>query len=154
MFICLTSIGLPGLNGFVGEVLVLMGMFDFQRPQRQRPVLAVVGTAGIVLGAWYMLTHAAARVLRPGQGAARTRGTARSATSTAASWPPWCRSRVLCLFIGVYPQPFLDTARAATWTWSAGIAERRQRSGSRGQRHGEDRPDGGRCRAATENRGD
>ena len=28
VFITLSSIGLPGLNGFVGEVLVLFGMFD------------------------------------------------------------------------------------------------------------------------------
>src|SRR4029077_16448630 len=30
IFICLTSIGLPGLNGFVGEVLILMGAYDLQ----------------------------------------------------------------------------------------------------------------------------
>src|SRR4029077_18960777 len=28
VFFCLTSIGLPGLNGFVGEVLVLLGMYE------------------------------------------------------------------------------------------------------------------------------
>src|SRR5207237_8380221 len=28
VFICLTSLGLPGLNGFVGEALVLRGVFN------------------------------------------------------------------------------------------------------------------------------
>jgi NADH-quinone oxidoreductase subunit M len=56
-----SSIGLPGLNGFVGEVMVLIGMFQrawtatpeaFQTSLRMVSVLAVTG---VVLGAWYML---------------------------------------------------------------------------------------------------
>ncbi len=50
VFISLSSVGLPGLNGFVGETLVFFGMFEV------RPTLAIVGTAGILLGAWYLLT--------------------------------------------------------------------------------------------------
>ncbi|UCC61771.1 MAG: NADH-quinone oxidoreductase subunit M [Anaerolineae bacterium] len=46
----LASIGLPGLNGFVGEFTILMGAV------RARPLYAVFATSGIVLGAWYMLT--------------------------------------------------------------------------------------------------
>ena len=56
-----SSIGLPGLNGFAGEVLVLLGMF--QRAWSQsiagwQPLLiavAVLAVSGVVLGAWYML---------------------------------------------------------------------------------------------------
>ncbi len=48
--IVLASVGLPGLNGFVGEVLVLLGAFKTSR------AAAVLATAGIVLGAYYMLT--------------------------------------------------------------------------------------------------
>ena len=50
VFISMASIGLPGLNGFVGEVLSLAGMF------RRNPLYAVLGTTGVVLGAWYLLT--------------------------------------------------------------------------------------------------
>ncbi len=50
VFIAMSSIGLPGLNGFVGEVLSLAGMF------RRHPIYAVLGTTGVVLGAWYLLT--------------------------------------------------------------------------------------------------
>ena len=44
-----SSIGLPGLNGFTGEVTSLLGMF------RTRPVYGVLSLSGIILGAWYML---------------------------------------------------------------------------------------------------
>ena len=50
VFISMASVGLPGLNGFVGEVLSLAGMF------RRNPLLGILGTTGVVLGAWYMLT--------------------------------------------------------------------------------------------------
>lgn len=49
MFILLSSIGLPGLNGFVGEFLILQGTF------LSRPGLAVLAACGVVLSAVYML---------------------------------------------------------------------------------------------------
>src|SRR5207245_7862396 len=49
VFISLSSIGLPGLNGFVGEALVCFGMFQADR------VLAVVGRAGSVPGGWCLV---------------------------------------------------------------------------------------------------
>jgi len=47
--VMLSSIGLPGLNGFVGEFLVLIGSFG---PHRW---WAVVATFGVVLAAVYLL---------------------------------------------------------------------------------------------------
>jgi NADH-quinone oxidoreductase subunit M len=47
--ITFSSIGLPGLNGFVGEFLVLAGMF------RVNVAYAAIAAAGIILGAYYML---------------------------------------------------------------------------------------------------
>jgi len=49
MIFTLSSLGLPGMNGFVGEFLILLGAFTSQR------VYAVIGTTGIILGAAYML---------------------------------------------------------------------------------------------------
>ena len=64
----LSSIGLPGLNGFAGEFLLLLGMF--QQAWGQAPaewsaelpnwvwqfrVISVLALSGVVLGAWYML---------------------------------------------------------------------------------------------------
>jgi NADH-quinone oxidoreductase subunit M len=45
-----SSVGLPGLNGFVGEFVILLGTF------RVNWVAATLGTIGIVLAAWYLLT--------------------------------------------------------------------------------------------------
>ncbi len=61
VFFTLSSIGLPGLNGFIGEVLVLMGTFISHTAQRGSPagplgpLYAAVAGTGIVLGAVYML---------------------------------------------------------------------------------------------------
>ena len=45
----LGSLGLPGLSGFVGEFLILVGAFQFAK------VFAVIASIGIVLGAAYLL---------------------------------------------------------------------------------------------------
>jgi NADH-quinone oxidoreductase subunit M len=50
MIVLLSSIGLPGLNGFVGEFWILLGGF-----QRSRGAATLAAT-GLVLGAVYMLT--------------------------------------------------------------------------------------------------
>lgn len=101
VFISLSSIGLPGLNGFVGEVLSLVGMFE------RHPIYAVLGTAGVVLGAWYLLSMLQHVFFGP----------LREPTVTEDRIPdmnlrevlalaPIC---VLCLWIGIRPQPLLDT---------------------------------------------
>src|SRR6202035_3787049 len=51
VFICLSSAGLPGLNGFIGEVLSLAGVFQAQSARGQWPIYAVVGAIGMLLGA-------------------------------------------------------------------------------------------------------
>ena len=49
MIVTLSSIGLPGTNGFVGEFLILLGAF------RSNVLYGVLATTGVVLGAAYML---------------------------------------------------------------------------------------------------
>lgn len=49
LFFSLASLGLPGLNNFVGEILILLGTF------RERPAVAVIGFAGIVFILVYAL---------------------------------------------------------------------------------------------------
>lgn len=44
-----SSIGLPGLNGFIGEFLILIGIFQ------TNPIYALFAVSGIILGAAYML---------------------------------------------------------------------------------------------------
>ena len=45
----MASLGLPGLSGFVGELLVFFGLFE------SMPVIAAIGTLGIILTAVYVL---------------------------------------------------------------------------------------------------
>ena len=47
--VALSSIGLPGLNGFVGEFLVLLGSFGTY------PVATVIATTGVIFAAAYLL---------------------------------------------------------------------------------------------------
>lgn len=49
----LASIGLPGLNGFVGEFLILNGSFSSELYNNK--AFAVVATTGVILAAVYML---------------------------------------------------------------------------------------------------
>ena len=47
--VALSSIGLPGLNGFIGEFLVLLGSF------RTQPTAAMIATTGVIFAAAYLL---------------------------------------------------------------------------------------------------
>jgi len=49
LIITLSSIGLPGTNGFIGEFTILLGAFQ------HKAVYAVIASVGIILGAGYML---------------------------------------------------------------------------------------------------
>jgi NADH-quinone oxidoreductase subunit M len=53
LVIVLSSIGLPGTNGFVGEFLILVGVFSSNLAQGK--LYAILAATGIVLGAVYML---------------------------------------------------------------------------------------------------
>src|SRR5439155_6065822 len=48
-FVTLSSIGVPGTNGFVGEFLVLLGAF------RTTPVLSLIATTSVIIAAAYLL---------------------------------------------------------------------------------------------------
>ena len=49
LIVVLSSLGLPGLNGFVGEFLILVGAFGVS------PWLAAVATTGVIFAAVYLL---------------------------------------------------------------------------------------------------
>lgn len=103
VFISLSSIGLPGLNGFVGEILSLAGMFA------RHPLYAVLGATGLVLGAWYLLTALQTLLfgplVEPRHGGHPVHDLNMREFLALA---PIC---VLCLWIGVRPQPLVDVIR-------------------------------------------
>jgi NADH-quinone oxidoreductase subunit M len=102
VFITLSSIGLPGLNGFVSEALIFFGMY------RVQPVFAIVGTAGILLGAWYMLTMVK-QVFFGTLKEPHHEGTVGDldGREICALAP----IMVLCVVLGLYPQAVLDSAK-------------------------------------------
>ena len=110
VFITMTSIGLPGLNGFVGEVLVLFGMYSSKSGTVSGVTLTVLASFGMLLGAWYMLTMLRRVFFGPlhephhdGEGHVSDLNGREIATLAPIA--------VLCIFLGVYPKPFLDTVK-------------------------------------------
>ena len=102
MVVVLSSLGLPGLNGFVGEFLVLVGAFQTS------PWLAAVATSGIVFAAVYLLwmyqrvifgevTHQANRSLHD---------------LSPREWALLVPVVVLIVWIGVYPTAFTGKTEA------------------------------------------
>ena len=98
LVVTLSSIGLPGLNGFIGEFLCLLGAF------RAHPVAGGLGTIGVILGAGYMLTMYQSVIFGPVKNAAVRTLQDLNAREIAAVVPVV----VVCFWIGLYPGPFLQ----------------------------------------------
>ena len=99
----LASIGLPGLNGFVGEFLILVGSFGTHR------LATVLAASGIVLGAVYMLSLVQRVFWNPLQHE-ENRGLADMSPRELLAFTPLA---VLMVWIGVYPATFLSLSEAA-----------------------------------------
>jgi NADH-quinone oxidoreductase subunit M len=56
VIVTLSSIGVPGTNGFVGEFLVIIGTFVSEPLGSHGQLQAVLATAGVILAAVYMLS--------------------------------------------------------------------------------------------------
>ncbi len=54
LLVTLASVGLPGMNGFIGEFLILLGAFNSMSLPNAR-IFAAVATTGVILSAVYML---------------------------------------------------------------------------------------------------
>ncbi|HZY88029.1 MAG TPA: NADH-quinone oxidoreductase subunit M, partial [Gemmataceae bacterium] len=112
VFITMTSVGLPGLNGFVSEVLVLMGMYDFRGGQVDGRLLAALACSGVVLGAWYMLTLVRRVFFGPvREPAVHGGGHGPRGDLNGRELAALAPIAAACVLIGVYPKLFLDTMR-------------------------------------------
>jgi NADH-quinone oxidoreductase subunit M len=100
--VMMSSIGLPGLNGFVGEFLVLVGSFLTVR------WWAVVAAAGVILAALYLL-WAYQRVFH-GEPDDDNAGFAEMSWREGMVLAPLVG---LIVFLGVYPKPVLDRMEPA-----------------------------------------
>ena len=100
--VMLSSIGVPGLNGFVGEFMILVGSFATAR------WWVVVAASGVILAALYLL-WAYQRVFH-GEPDDDNRGFAELKWKEAAVLLPFIG---LIVFTGVYPKPMLDRIQPA-----------------------------------------
>jgi NADH-quinone oxidoreductase subunit M len=56
VIVTMSSIGVPGTNGFVGEFMIIMGTFVSQTLGQQAKLQAGLASAGVILAAVYMLS--------------------------------------------------------------------------------------------------
>jgi NADH:ubiquinone oxidoreductase subunit 5 (subunit L)/multisubunit Na+/H+ antiporter MnhA subunit len=97
MVVALSSVGLPGLNGFVGEFLILLGAFQ------ARPLYGVLAATGVILAAAYMLWMFQ-RVMFGEVTHEENRGLPDLSLREGAVLAPLL---LLIVWIGVYPSSFL-----------------------------------------------
>ncbi len=93
------SIGLPGLNGFVGEFMSLAGM------ARVLPILAIAGVVGVTLAAGYALpAYQAVFWADPGPGSVSAKVTELDWREKSLMWT----LTLLMLWIGLFPGTLLS----------------------------------------------
>jgi NADH-quinone oxidoreductase subunit M len=97
LLVTLSSIGMPGLNGFVGEFLILLGAFE------RDPRLAVVAATGVILSAVYMLWM----FQRVNYGEVRQEANARLRDLSPREWLVLAPILVAIVLMGVLPNLFL-----------------------------------------------
>ncbi|MFO0848914.1 MAG: NADH-quinone oxidoreductase subunit M [Gemmataceae bacterium] len=107
MVVCLASIGLPGLNNFVSEMLMLAGAVDPLHAGWAGYWPATAAVFGILLSAWYTLTL----VRRVFFGPLREPPTAVAPPTglTGREWVGFGLPAALCLVLGLMPQPVLTS---------------------------------------------
>lgn len=102
--VVLSSIGLPGTNGFIGELLILIGLFGRSVPA------AVLASTGIVLGSVYMLRMyqrvMLGKIRHPENRVLKDLNPREMLTLISII--------LIILWIGIYPKPFLRLTSAST----------------------------------------
>ena len=104
----LSSIGLPFLNGFVGEFLIMLGAWTSSAVQHAWMVTMLAGT-GVIWAAVYMLWMLQRVVFGTTTSDANSKLLDLNPREFALVLP----LLALMLFMGVYPQPFLSRSRAS-----------------------------------------
>src|SRR6185295_5331032 len=97
LIMTMSSIGLPALNGFIGELLILQGVFTYSR------LWAAFAASGVVLGAAYMLYL----YQRTMFGKIENPKNERLTDLTHREFATFAPLLILAVWIGLYPTPFL-----------------------------------------------
>jgi len=110
MVMMLSSIGLPALNGFIGELLILQGVFVVSK------LWAAFAASGIILGAAYMLWL----YQRTMFGKVENPKNENLPDLTPREYATFAPLIVLAVWIGLYPAPFTTRLEGAV----ANVVER------------------------------
>ncbi|MGZ5478889.1 MAG: NADH-quinone oxidoreductase subunit M [Candidatus Aminicenantales bacterium] len=98
LIMTMSSIGLPGLNGFIGEFMILMGTFPVSW------LWTAIAATGIVLGAGYMLwlyqRVMFGTIVHPANESLKD--------LTLREFATFLPLLLLVFWIGIFPKPFLD----------------------------------------------
>ena len=103
LLVVLSSLGLPGLNGFVGEFFILLGTFETNR------LAAILGTGGVVGAALYLLWA----YQRTFHGPVSSDANRVLKDLTLRERLVLAPIVALIVLIGVWPRPFLDRMEPA-----------------------------------------
>jgi NADH-quinone oxidoreductase subunit M len=100
MFFALAALGLPGLGNFVGEFLVLVGTWGIDKP------VTIVSSTGLILAAVYSLMM----IQRAFHG--KPKSDDKLEDLNYRELATVMSLMAILLWLGVYPQPVLDTSAA------------------------------------------
>ncbi|MCC6746139.1 MAG: NADH-quinone oxidoreductase subunit M [Deltaproteobacteria bacterium] len=118
MVVMLASAGLPGLNGFVGEFLILVGSFTHEQQMAQADlpslivhsrIMTAIAALGVVLGAVYLLHLFQKLMLGP---ITQPKNADLPDVSTREVWT-FVPLLVFIFWMGLYPKPFLTRVEPA-----------------------------------------
>ena len=113
LFIVLSSLGLPLLNGFVGEFLVLSGAF------RARPLYGILGATGVIWSACYLLWMYQRVFFGKVTNESNRQLPDLSGSEKSALWP----AAVMALVMGVAPLIWLNSIDLAVQSTLASFSQ-------------------------------
>lgn len=102
------SVGLPGLNGFVGEYLTLIGAFTSNVLSSQW--FAIIAASGVIVAAAYLLKMYQGVVF----GSNDNPENHGLQDLTAREWTMLLPLAALCIILGMFPTPFLNISEQST----------------------------------------
>lgn len=111
MVAALAGVGLPGLCNFPSEMLMLAGLFDPGNTKWVGYGFAATAAAGIFLSSWYAMTAVRKILFGPVIEPVRPAGETPPVDTTPTETRTFGLFAVLCVVLGLFPQPVLDVVK-------------------------------------------
>jgi len=108
-----SSMGVPGLNGFIGEFLILFGTFQVY------PIIGGVATIAVIFTAVYMLTMLKKVLFGP----LDSEENKKLSDLDKYDWAAIVPLALLIFWLGVYPQPFIDKFKVSMDNYWASVQQ-------------------------------